>query len=60
MLSLFYLLGLALAKVPDQDPNDTTLDGCYPTAANGTTPLNVVHTARTPNGFTGAGRGWNS
>lgn len=55
------LVGLTLAGVPDQDPNDTNLDGCYPVApSNGGGELRVLRTAQTPNGFHRAARGWNS
>lgn len=62
MLVLSFLLtGLALAQVPTQDPNDLTLDGCYPAlTSEGGGALQVLKSARTPNGFTCAARGWNS
>ncbi|KAJ5610292.1 Alpha-galactosidase [Penicillium lagena] len=43
-----------------QDRTDTVVDGCYPQPAPNSGPLQVLRTAKTANGFTSSGRGWNS
>ncbi|CAL5873914.1 uncharacterized protein PFLUO_LOCUS8198 [Penicillium psychrofluorescens] len=43
-----------------QDRDDTVVDGCYPQPAPNSGPLQVLRTAKTANGFTSSGRGWNS
>jgi alpha-galactosidase len=43
-----------------QDRTDTVINGCYPQPIAGSGPLQVLKTAKTANGFTSSGRGWNS
>jgi alpha-galactosidase len=43
-----------------QNRDDTIRDNCYPQPQSGAGPLQVLRTARTANGFTSSGRGWNS
>lgn len=43
-----------------QNSDDTVLNGCYPTPEENSGPLQVIYTAKTPNGFSGPARGWNS
>ncbi|KAJ5454883.1 Alpha-galactosidase [Penicillium daleae] len=43
-----------------QDQADTIINGCYPQPEPNSGALQVLRTAKTPNGFTSSGRGWNS